>query len=159
MRSFCTKSCKIAAASGAPPPKARLPQAAGGSAPRLPCCYSRLYWYSFIMTFLALKNSSKNTANALFLLLPRFCPYFSFQILHFFLVGAQKYFLPKGTGYPSYATAGVVQFGHFSDKGVLTDAAVWTYSCKKLRSFENYGVGVSAWIKGRGQFFSKRYSL
>jgi len=41
----------------------------------------------------------------LLLLLLRFCSYFSFQILQFLLVGAQKYFLPHGAGYPSYATA------------------------------------------------------
>jgi len=73
MRVFYIKSCKIAAALGAPP-------------------------------FLALKNSSNNSANALLLRLPRFCPYFSFQNSTVFVGGGAKVFLLQGAGYPSYAT-------------------------------------------------------
>jgi len=36
--------------------------------------------------------------------LPNLCSYFSLQTLEFLLEGAQKYFLPQGAGYPSYAT-------------------------------------------------------
>jgi len=54
MRIFCIKNCKIAAASGALHSNPHWPPVAGSSAPRTPCCYSRL------LIIACLHNQSKS---------------------------------------------------------------------------------------------------
>jgi len=82
--------------------------AASGIHPQTPGCYSRLLLQLCRCAFQALnafycyrKSAKEITANVLLSLL--FAPIFISRSA-ILLVGAQKYFLPQGAGYPSYAT-------------------------------------------------------
>jgi len=51
------------------------------------------------------KTAATNSKiNALLLLVSRFCTYFSFQTLQFFVGGSAKILFTQGAGYPSYVT-------------------------------------------------------
>jgi len=69
------------------------------------CYYNFVKFVSYAKCVLSASKRNKITiVNALLLLLPHFCTYFSLQTLYFLLREAQEYFLPQGVGYPSYAT-------------------------------------------------------
>jgi len=121
MRIFLEKSCKIAV-SGAE--SSRHCDFAGfqglcsrGSAPRSLGCYSCLlkqlcrvrFGVERFLLFSKITEvtNSKCSDFASFVLLRI---YFSLQTLHFLLVGAQKYFLPRGVGYPRYATVATINW-------------------------------------------------
>jgi len=97
MRIFWKNTVKITSASGAPSPDPRVVTVA--------------YYYNLVEFVSSVKcvslfseKDKMTTVHVLLLLLPHFCTYFSLQTLQILRRGAQKYFLPQGAGYPSYAT-------------------------------------------------------
>jgi len=101
---FRKKQCKIASASGAPPPE--LPFAFDGweLRPPTPHYYSGLLLLLCRSSFLALKFVLLPLKKNNFCIFPTFAPIFNFELCRFCWQKAQKYFLVQGTRYPSYAT-------------------------------------------------------
>jgi len=97
------KNAKIASASRAPPPNPRWPPAAGASPPDLRVV-TPAYYYNFVKFISSAKFGLLPLKKNKFCIFQIFAAIFHFKLCSFCWQGAQKYFLPQGAGYPSYAT-------------------------------------------------------